>query len=74
MNKIRTWSQGYFVDSHQYDHWSSAMKQNADQREKHLVRPGPTENAICHCDDPEMAKWIAERLNLAAILEENSEE
>jgi len=37
--------------------------------ESFLVRPGPKENAICQCTSPEIAKWIADRLNLAAKFE-----
>lgn len=38
------------------------------------MRPAPLDNAICHCLDPEDAKWIAGRLNLAVRLEEEKEE
>jgi len=42
----------------------------AHRDEKLKVRPSPTGNAICICSNPEDAKWIAERLNMAANLEE----
>ena len=66
MNKITTWRQGYFVDTR---NWSNEDKQRANSQEKLNVRPHPTGNAICRCDTPEDAKWIANRLNKLAILE-----
>jgi hypothetical protein len=70
MNEIRTWAQGYFVDQRQYDDWTEEEKAAANAREKHLVRPYPTGNAICQCPNPEDAQWIASRLNLASKLEQ----
>lgn len=49
---------------------SEDWKETYRRQERHLVRPAPTDNAICYCPDPEMAKWIAQRLNLASLLEE----
>jgi hypothetical protein len=34
------------------------------------VRPDVNENAICTCNSPTTAKWIASRLNIASILEQ----
>lgn len=71
MNNLHTsWKQGYFVDQPQYRNWSDEEKKKADEKEKLLVRPYPTENAICQCRTPDEAKWIAHRLNLAATLEQ----
>lgn len=70
MNSIQSWMQGYFVDKIQYENWTEDQKEEVDKREKHLVRPAPTENAICHCPNPNDAKWIAQRLNLASKLEQ----
>lgn len=70
MNDIKTWQQGRFVDQPKYVLWPQEDKDEADKCEQHLVRPAPTENAICHCRDPKDAKWIAQRLNLAATLEQ----
>lgn len=70
MNEIKTWRQGSFVDQARYRSWTGEQKQNADDCEKLNVRPGPTENAICTCSRPQDAKWIAQRLNLASILEQ----
>lgn len=69
-NKHQKWQQGYFIDQFKYRDWSNEEKEEADREEKHLVRPGPTENVVCRCGSPDMAKWIAERLNRAAELEE----
>lgn len=66
----KRWAQGYFVDGRRYDNWSDEMKKEADNFEKLLVRPYPLENAICQAASPEEAKWIAQRLNLASILED----
>jgi NAD-dependent oxidoreductase involved in siderophore biosynthesis len=63
------WSQGYFVDQRQYRNWTQEQKAEADYREKHLVRPSPTGNAICQCNATEDAKWIAEQLNKASDVE-----
>lgn len=68
-NKINTWRQGKFIDSRRYDHMSERWKQDQRERESVLVRPGPTDNAICIATTPELAEWIAERLNVAADLE-----
>lgn len=72
-NEITSWKQGYFVDQVQYRGWSSEMKAKAQRQEEHLVRPSPTGNAICCCNNPDDAKWIAARLNLAAKLERENE-
>jgi hypothetical protein len=70
MNDIQTWAQGFFVDQPQYKDWSETDKKEADRREKLMVRPCPTGNAICRCDTPFNAKWVADRLNLASVLEQ----
>ena len=70
MNGIQTWHQGCFIDQQLYDHLPDCWKTARGQEEAHLVRPGPTENAICHCPNHEHAKWIAQRLNLASQLEQ----
>lgn len=70
MNDIQTWQQGRFIDQRQYALWAQEDKDRADSEERHLVRPAPTENAICSCPDPSNAKWIAQRLNLASTLEQ----
>lgn len=69
-NQHTTWRQGYFVDQPQYWRWTPEQKAEADRLEKCKVRPYPTANAICVCPTPEEAKWIAERLNVAARLEQ----
>jgi hypothetical protein len=65
-NEINTWAQGFFVDGPLYRTWTTQEKRNANEREQLLVRPYPTSNAICRCDLPENAAWIAERLNKAS--------
>lgn len=70
MNDIQTWQQGRFIDQRQYDRASEGWKDQQRRTETLLVRPGPTDNAICTACDPEAAKWIATRLNLAAKLEQ----
>lgn len=70
MNTIDTWQQGHFVDQPQYRNWTAEEKQRAEKEENLNVRPGPTDNAICRCQRPEDAKWIANRLNLASKLEQ----
>ena len=69
-NKHEGWCQGRFVDSRRYNSRSDSWKDDRRREEKLLVRPSPLGNAICKCNDPDIAKWIAERLNLAAKLEE----
>ena len=68
-NTIDTWSQGYFVDQPQYRNWSAEDKEDANARESLLVRPSPTDNAICQTFRPDQSEWIAQRLNMAAKLE-----
>lgn len=71
MNNLHTqWKPGFFVDQPQYRHWSDDQKAKADREERRRVRPYPTANAIAVCPSPEEAKWVAERLNLAAKLEQ----
>ena len=41
-----------------------------ERRENLFVRSDSEGTLICMCKDPSDAKWIAERLNLASILEE----
>jgi hypothetical protein len=69
-NLITTWRQGRFIDSLRYAKWPEEEKAKADRDERLRVRPGPTDNAICVCHDPDQAEWIAQRLNLAAKLEQ----
>lgn len=64
------WRQGRFIDSTEYDHWSPEMKKRAQESEKRCVRPSEKGNAICLCENPDDAEWIASRLNRAAELEE----
>lgn len=66
---ITTWQQGRFINQYQYRYWSKHSRDQAEEEEQHLVRPWATGNAICHCPDPADAKWIADRLNMAASLE-----
>lgn len=68
-NTHTTWKPGYFVDQPKYKTWSKEEKERANADESLLVRPTPTGNAICQCVTPELAKWVAKRLNRAAILE-----
>jgi hypothetical protein len=74
LNDIKTWRQGQFIEFRKYDKWPEEKKQRAREREKFLVRPSATGNAICYCGHPEDAKWIAERLNLASKLEKKYKE
>ena len=67
---INTWQQGHFVDRREYSHWTQEEKDKAESAENLKVRPSSTGNAICMCYDPHDAKWISDRLNLAADLEE----
>jgi hypothetical protein len=69
-NSYQGWTQGHFIDGPIYSNWSLLEKLDAENHERFLVRPSPKENAICECRSPEIAKWIAERLNLAARLEQ----
>ena len=70
MNDIETWQQGRFIDQRKYDRMGDEWKDEQRRREALLVRPGPTENAICTARDPEAARWLAQRLNLASKLEQ----
>ena len=70
LNNIQTWQQGYFVDQRQYDGMSDEWKDECRRIEALRVRPEPTDNSICTARDPEAAKWIASRLNLASKLEQ----
>ncbi|MGK7753763.1 hypothetical protein [Roseovarius sp. C03] len=68
MNDIQTWQQGQFAPVSGRP-VAKATAEKHDREERHLVRPGLRENAICRCPRPEDAAWIAQRLNLASKLE-----
>jgi hypothetical protein len=68
-NEIDTWQQGVFCDEPRYSHIPKSSKDEFIRSEKLRVRPHPKGNAICLCNQPEDAAWIAERLNLAVELE-----
>lgn len=70
MNDIKTWQQGKFIDKPGYEHWSQDQKDSTKSSEQLKVRPAPEGNAICFCNTPSDAKWIASRLNLASELEQ----
>ena len=69
-NECKTWQQGKFIDSPKYKNWTIEQKKRANDSESLLVRPSPIDNAICVCKEPSQAEWIAQRLNLAAELEQ----
>ena len=70
LNGITTWRQGAFIDQPQYRRETDEWKRDREREEQLLVRPAPTDNAICKADTPDNAKWIAQRLNLASKLEQ----
>ncbi len=70
MNNIQTWKQGKYIDHKKYSHMLNAWKHDQEIKELTLVRPSSEGNAICQCANPEDAKWIASRLNLASELEQ----
>ena len=70
MNHIQTWQQGRFIDKPEYNYMDELWKDERRKQEAHMVRPAPESNAICWCSDPQNASWIAQRLNLASILEQ----
>ena len=63
-DEINSWSVGYTVDTSATRDWTAEQRVENDNHEALLVRPAPTENAICQCTDPEEAKWIAKRLGM----------
>lgn len=65
VDAVRTWAQGYFVHSTQTGRWTKEEVAEANEEEKHKVRPSATGNAICWCPNPDDAAWIGSRLNLA---------
>lgn len=69
MNEITTWRPGYFIMKREYEAMPERWKKDQREREPKLVRPHPEGNAICECQDPDMAAWIADRLNIAAEYE-----
>lgn len=69
MNDIKTWQQGRFAPESPRQ-FSVKDAELHEQDERHLVRPGLRENAICRCPRPDDARWIAQRLNLASVLEQ----
>jgi len=59
------------MSSKKMEEWNSydLWQQGVGHYERLYVYSCPAEKAICLCSDAETAKWIAERLNLAAKLE-----
>jgi len=74
-NRNECWCQGHFICTAQpeYKKWTSEAVRTAEKDENFKVRPYPLGNAICFCTTPDAAKWIADRLNLAAKLEKEIE-
>lgn len=70
MNQIQTWASGHFLDQVQYQILPEPWKKTCRQEEELKVRSSPTDQAICSAADPEAARWIAARLNLASKLEQ----
>lgn len=68
MNDIQTWRQGEYAPIGKA-RVSAERAAEYNRHERHLVRPGPRENAICNCPNPDHAAWVAGRLNLASKLE-----
>lgn len=68
LNEIQTWQQGSYAPESKRPVAPHVVEQHKLD-ERHLVRPGLRENAVCHCPDPSNARWIAQRLNLASKLE-----
>jgi hypothetical protein len=62
MSNNTHWQQGHFIDGREYRHWSEKQKQEAENRERLLVRPSPKGNAICQAVDPDAAIYIAEKM------------
>ena len=69
MNDIETWQQGTYAPQSRRP-VTAEQAEKFESEERHLVRPGIRENAICRCPHPDDAAWIAQRLNLAAKLEQ----
>ncbi len=67
-NDIQTWQQGTYAPESRRP-VTAEQAEIYEREERHLVRPGLRENAICRCPRPEDAAWIAKRLNLASQLE-----
>jgi hypothetical protein len=68
-NDIQTWQQGTYAPESRHPVPVEEAERH-EREERHLVRPGLRENAICRCPRPEDAAWIAQRLNLASKLEQ----
>jgi hypothetical protein len=69
LNKHTGWQQGQYIRLPKYEKLSQGWHEESERLERERVRPSPTGNAICVTFEPDMAKWIAERLNTAAQLE-----
>lgn len=69
MDRHQGWQQGAFVDSPRYRNMGKDWKDRQRENEMLLVRPSPLGNAIATAASPDTAKWIADRLNLAAKFE-----
>ena len=66
-NKYSDWKTGKFVDSYQYRHVTQIQKDQWRYAESKCVE-SDTEK-LCICSTPEDAQWVAERLNLAASID-----
>ena len=73
-NAHENWQQGKFIDGVEYSNMGEVWKRRMKDKEKKLVRPSPRGNPICMCFSEDDAKWIAERLNLAAKYERELKE
>lgn len=73
-NKIESWRQGRFISMRKYSKMGEEWVKQQEIRESTLVRPSATGNPILQAASPEIAIWVAERLNLAAKLEKKIKE
>ena len=69
-NMHSDWRSGFVPDNKQFNDLSEEEKETLLKAERKLVRACPDSKPLCSCDDPRDAVWIANRLNLAAVLEE----
>lgn len=66
MNDIKTWQQGVFAPLSPGKYTAQEAEEHS-HAERHKVRPGLRENAICHCPDPQLDQSGSRRMSTRTV-------
>ncbi len=69
LSNVHTWAPGVPVQTENFKHAPKRAQDAIRIREAKIVRNEPGGFGLCQCDTPELAEWIADRLNRYAQIE-----